>query len=67
MSYFLLIVPYSSIISIWFFLNIFYFYFLKDFTYLFLEREREGVREGVKHQCVVASHWGPSLQPRHVP
>ena len=39
--------------------------------YLFLERRREGEREGEKHQCVVASQvpstgdLGP--QPRHVP
>ena len=43
------------------------FLFLKYFIYLFLERG-EG-RE--KHQSVVASHspphWGPGLQPRHVP
>ena len=32
------------------------FYFFKDFIYLFLERGREGEREGEKHQCVVASH-----------
>ena len=30
--------------------------FKKDFIYLFLERGREGEREGEKHQCVVASH-----------
>ena len=29
--------------------------FFKDFIYLFLERGREGEREGEKHQCVVAS------------
>ena len=33
----------------------FLFFFL-DFIYLFLERGREGEREGEKHQCVVASH-----------
>ena len=32
-----------------------YFYFLKDFIYLLLERGREGETEGEKHQCVVAS------------
>ena len=31
-------------------------YFFKDFIYLFLERGREGEREGEKHQCVVATH-----------
>ena len=30
-------------------------YILKDFTYLFLERGREGEREGEKHQCMLAS------------
>ena len=30
--------------------------FLKDFIYLFLERGREGEREGEKHQCEVAFH-----------
>ena len=28
--------------------------------YLFLERGREGEREGEKHQCVVASHVPPN-------
>ena len=28
--------------------------------YLFLERGREGEREGEKHQCVVASHTPPT-------
>ena len=44
--------------------------FLKDFIYLFLEREKEGEREGEKHQCVVTSHTpcqGPGPQARHVP
>ena len=35
-------------------------YFFKDFIYLFLERGREGEREGEKHQCVVASHMDPT-------
>ena len=43
----------------------------KDFIYLFLDRGRQGEREREKHQCVAASHmplhWGPGLQPRHVP
>ena len=34
--------------------------FLKDFIYLFLEKGREGEREGEKHQCVVASHVPPT-------
>ena len=32
----------------------------KDFIYLFLERGREGDREGEKHQCVVAFHTPPT-------
>ena len=47
-------------------------HFFKDFIYSFLERRREGEREGEKHQCVVASHvppagdlaCNPSLCPR---
>ena len=47
-------------------------YFLKDFyLFIFRERGKEGEREGVKHQRVVASHTppsgGPGLQPRHAP
>ena len=34
--------------------------FKKDFIYLFLERGREGEREGEKHQCVVTSHMPPT-------
>ena len=34
--------------------------FKKDFIYLFLERGREGEREGEKHQCVFASHMPPT-------
>ena len=37
--------------------------FFKDFIYLFLDRGKEGEREGEKQQCVVASpvlpYWGP--------
>ena len=33
-----------------------YIYIFKDFVYLFLERGREGEREGERHQCVVASY-----------
>ena len=32
-----------------------FFIFKKDFIYLFLERAREGEREGEKHQCMFAS------------
>ena len=48
------------------FLNIL-FYFFKDFIYLFLERGREGEREGEKHQCVVASHVPPTEVMAHNP
>ena len=34
--------------------------FFKDFIYLFLERRREGIREGEKHHCVVASCAPPT-------
>ena len=34
--------------------------FFKDFIYLFLDRGREGDREGEKHQCVVAFHAPPT-------
>ena len=44
--------------------------FFKKYLFIFRE-EREGEREGEKHQCVVASpalpHQGPGPQPRHVP
>ena len=33
----------------------FFFFVFKDFIYLFLERGREGEREGEKYQCVLAS------------
>ena len=40
------------------------YFFLRRFIYLFLiyflERGREGEREGEKHQCVVASHEPPT-------
>ena len=39
---------------------LFYFFFFKDFIYLFLERRRQGEREGKKHQCVVASCTPPT-------
>ena len=35
-------------------------YFFKDFIYLFLERGKEGEREGEIYQCVVASHVPPT-------
>ena len=42
-------------------------YFLKDFTYLFLERRKEEEKEGEKHQCVVASHVPPTGDLAHSP
>ena len=47
-------------------------YFLRRYLFIFLERGREGEREGEKHQCAVASHTyptgdldcSPSLCPR---
>ena len=41
--------------------------FLKDFIYLFLERGREGEREGEKHQCVVASQAPPTGDLARIP
>ena len=38
----------------------FYFLFLKDVIYLFLERGEGKEREGEKHQCVVASCVPPT-------
>ena len=37
-----------------------HFLFKKDFTYLFLERGREGERKGQEHQCVLASCTPPT-------
>ena len=41
--------------------------FFKDFNYWFLERGREGEREGEKHQCVVASRAPPTEDLVHNP
>ena len=39
----------------------FYKMFFKDFyLFIFRERGREGEREGLKHQCVVASPMAPT-------
>ena len=42
-----------------------FLFFKKYFIYLFLEREREGEREGNKHQCVVASLAPPTGDLAH--
>ena len=39
----------------------------KDCIYLFLERGKEGERQGEKHQCVVASHTPPTGDLAHNP
>ena len=39
----------------------------KGFIYLFVERAREGEREGEKHHCVVASHIPPTGDLAHNP
>ena len=52
--------------TIEYFFLLWYFLVLKRF-YLFLERGREGEREGEKHQCVVASHAPPSGDLSHNP
>ena len=39
----------------------FIFYFILNFTYLFLETKEGRKREGEKHQCVVASRVPPPL------
>ena len=41
--------------------------FLKNFTYLFLEKGREGEREGEQHQWVVASQVAPTGDLAHNP
>ena len=53
-------------------LHIFYlFLFFFKILCVFIERGKEGGREGEKHQCVVASHVPPTEdvvpQCRHVP
>ena len=45
----------------------FFFFFKKDFIYLFLEKGMEGEREGEKHQCVVASCAPPTGDLAHTP
>ena len=45
-----------------FFFNtwVFLLFFKRFYLVIFREKEREGVREGEKHQCVVASHVAPT-------
>ena len=45
----------------------FYFLFLKDVIYLFLERGEGKEREGEKHQCVIAPYWGLASDPGMCP
>ena len=40
-----------------------HFDFLRLYLFTFLERGREGEREGEKHQCVVASCASPTGDP----
>ena len=46
-----------------------FFFTLKKIFYLFIfgVRAREGEREGVKHQCMVASHAPPTGDLTHNP
>ena len=45
-----------------------YIFFIKDFYLLICgERNREGEREGEKHQYMVASHPPPTGEPAHNP
>ena len=50
-----------------YYVPIIYLFILKYFIYLFLERGREGEREGEKHQCVVASRAPPTGFLAHNP
>ena len=54
-------------IAILFLFFIFFPFKKKDFVYLFLDRGREGQREGEKHQCVVVSHVPPTGDPARNP
>ena len=42
-------------------------YFFRFFKKNFIERGKEGDREGLKHQCVVASHMAPTGDLAHHP
>ena len=52
---FIPIIPIVPILKTKTTVSFFFFPFFKDFIYLFLEKRREGEREGEKQQCVVAS------------
>ena len=60
---FIPIIPIVPILKTKTTVSFFFFPFFKDFIYLFLEKRREGEREGEKQQCVVASHALPSGDP----
>ena len=51
--------------------TVFFLFFKILLTFFFLERGKEGEREGERGHCVVASYAAPNqapgLQPRHVP
>ena len=52
------------------FLSVFLFVFLRFYLFIFRERGREGERRKERSMCGCLScgpHWGPGLQPRHVP
>ena len=38
----------------------FLFFFLRFYLFIFIQRGKEGEREGEKHQCAVASHVAPT-------
>ena len=50
--------------------NFSFFFFFKQLIYLFLERGEGRKKEREISMCGCLScgpHWGPGLQPRHVP
>ena len=44
-----------------------FFFFFRLYSFIYLERGREGEREGEKHQCVVASQVPPTGDLAHNP
>ena len=42
-------------------------FFFNKILFIFRQREKEGEREGGKHQCVVASHMPPTEDPAYNP